>query len=226
MPSYKTHDDVLGKKEMGRWLDFFSSHPRQQIKKHGPKTLNISEFTGTTFFAKVMDLIASLAPGTKLVGGNLFQTSVPYIVHNDNIMAPSSSGQSVLIPLKIEPATGKDSMETFLVLFDQSYEKGPAKFFNQSKANLPSTGYPHLFDTQDIVGLCGQEPNSDSRLGHLKPEWLQGLSVEAYIPWQPGGAIVFPASRLHCSSNFIEEGIKSKTGLAIFVDTDASGQRR
>ena len=59
-------------------------------------------------------------------------------------------------------------------------------------------------------------PNIDT--GHMKNEWLEGFSVETECNWVPGNVIIFDCAKLHCASNFLDNGIIEKTGLSIFTE--------
>ena len=54
-------------------------------------------------------------------------------------------------------------------------------------------------------------------LGHIKKEWLEGLSFDTAHHWTPGDAIVFDAVRLHCASDF-RKTCSKKLGLSIFTN--------
>ena len=54
-------------------------------------------------------------------------------------------------------------------------------------------------------------------LQHLKPKWLSGLTLWGTLDWSPGNALIFDSTRLHCASDFRQQGIVSKLGISIFT---------
>jgi hypothetical protein len=54
-------------------------------------------------------------------------------------------------------------------------------------------------------------------LTHLKPQWLEGLSLHSTLDWVPGNIMIFDSLRLHCASDFRKLGIRSKTAISIFT---------
>ena len=49
------------------------------------------------------------------------------------------------------------------------------------------------------------------------PNWLSGLTFWGTLDWRPGNALIFDSTRLHCASDFRQQGIKSKLGISIFT---------
>ena len=54
-------------------------------------------------------------------------------------------------------------------------------------------------------------------LTHLRPHWLEGLSVQCYFPWLSGSCIAFNSLQLHSASDFNRQGIIRKLGVSIFT---------
>lgn len=49
---------------------------------------------------------------------------------------------------------------------------------------------------------------------HIAAQDLHGLTFDTYVPWQPGSAIVFDRTQIHCTGN----GDLGKLGLTVFTD--------
>jgi hypothetical protein len=217
MANFQVLENVVSPDVRNEFLNFFSEHPQRIIKPHGPETLHIRHLEADLLFKKVDPLIKSLFPQYEVVGGNFFQTSVPYIVHSDNVAGLSGDGYNLLLPLEKVVFDSSVQGDTYFVLFEQKCEVGPGKFFFNSDISAMKTGYPHFYDHSLVKGISQNSLIDDQRLSHLQPQWLEGLSVGEFIPWRPGDLIVFPASQLHCSSNFVDENVNHKKGLSIFI---------
>jgi hypothetical protein len=74
------------------------------------------------------------------------------------------------------------------------------------------------FISKDVSGFV-DIPFADNYdyFTHLKPQWLEGLSLHSALDWIPGNALVFDSTRLHCASDFRASGIKSKLGISVFT---------
>ena len=109
-----------------------------------------------------------------------------------------------------------------LCFFDQFYFHGPAKFFYGDK-EIPTYYNKQVYDYTDVDGsldsMLIDESTRISYLTHLKPQWLRGLTFWGTLKWRPGNALVFDSTRLHCASDFRQQGIKSKLGISIFTKT-------
>jgi hypothetical protein len=106
-----------------------------------------------------------------------------------------------------------------LCFFDQYYLDGPAKFFNGSH-DIPTYYNKCVYTYDDVYGctpVAIDKETTETYFSHLRTSWLKGLSVNSIIDWVPGNAIVFDTVRLHCASNFIKQGVRSKLGLSIFT---------
>ena len=144
-----------------------------------------------------------------------FQTDYPHIIHNDDTFElPDTVYKGITLPLHI---SGEYSTFPSLCFFDQFYFHGPAKFF-KGDTNIPTYYNKQVYDYNAVDNLSNLPfDDRDSLFTHLKPQWLEGLSLHSALDWIPGSALVFDSTRLHCASDFRKLGIKSKLGISIFT---------
>ena len=204
--------------------DFFKNthSDKKWFKKTSPVTLDLAHFKKEEFFLNLLDKLKPVFPSLELIAGNFFYTPKPYIVHVDHhVTSPPKNSLSIVLPLKLTVSENiSASKKCSLLLFRQRYNNGGAKFFF-GDSDLPRTSYPHRYTQDNIQNIeCSEQTQKNKKLNHLRPQWCQGLSVEKDIPWVPGDLIAFSGNQLHCSSNFLSSGITSKTGLALFGQTN------
>jgi hypothetical protein len=105
-------------------------------------------------------------------------------------------------------------------MFDQYYLEGPSKFFGGASIEVKEFYNSIVYEYSQVQNLTSEPFNNELHmkyLSHIKPHWLKGLSFNSAHEWRPGNAIIFDAVRLHCASNFIAQGIKSKLGISVFT---------
>lgn len=189
-------------------INYFNVSDKKIVKNTGPITVHLDDNDYKN------DLISSILRRVenelkaKVYFGHFFYTSTPHIIHNDDSYNIECPYKGINIPLE----TFED---TYLCIFDQYYLNGPSKFFNGS-SNIPGYYNTHVYDYSEVKNLTSKSIDDNiikEFLGHLDPEWLEGLSILDIFIQEPTTAIVFDTVRLHCSSNFK----KSKLGLSFFT---------
>jgi hypothetical protein len=195
---------------------FFSN--KELVKKPtGPTTLDISKIKSEDQIERLFERIYKQLGSFEVLGGNFYHTSVPYVVHCDNM--PDENGLpsfNIILPL-LEEFSSQEQKDHFVVLFEQSFRGAARKFFFND-TNVPMGLYPHQYDDKGVLGIVSGTPEQDNPLlSHLKQDWLAGLSVAENMIWSPGNLLAFQGSRLHCSSNFSDIGLLKKLGLALFI---------
>ena len=186
-------------------------------KNTGPKVLEVNANE------KVFEpLIASLK---QQVGEfdiryiHYFDVTDPHIIHNDDEFDYPNCYKAFTIPLRIYG----NSDDVKLVIFDQYYYGGPAKFVNGSDmSDYPVHYNTFLTDYKDVQdqSVAGLNDTELSYLTHLQRNWLKGLSVNKMLSWRVSDILCFDSLALHCSSNFKSKGIDRKIGLSIFTTKD------
>jgi len=183
-------------------------------KNTGPKILKVDP---------TEDLFDSLIKSLKKQVGDFdvrymhyFDVTDPHIIHNDDEFEYPDCYKAFTIPLRIYGS----SDDVKLIVFDQYYYGGPAKFVNGSDmSDYPVHYNKFLTDYNDIEQQSNVELNDAEleHLTHLQPSWLKGLSINKILPWSIGKALCFDSLALHCSSDFKSKGITRKIGLSIFT---------
>ena len=207
--------NFLDKDATNQILDYyFDNRDKAEIKPTGPKCLYIKEGDGV-----IDDILVSLRQtfgNFKVRNAQIFDTTVPHILHNDDGKDYPNAYKAFTIPLMVFEGNELDAK---LCMFDQYYYGGPAKFCNGEK--FESNTYNSIVtDYKDVDGLNDKGISKDLRkdlLSHLNEKWLEGLTLQAYFPWIIGSYIAFDALQIHSASNFTTKGIPRKIGLSIFT---------
>ena len=183
------------------------------FKNTGPITINID--LNDHKYVALKELIHKLVGDVDITAAFFFYTDRPHIIHNDDTYELPKVFKGITIPLEYDGKT----RPPYLCFFHQYYLEGPAKFFNGG-VDFPEHYNKHVTDYREVQGLSDKGIPDIVRtnfISHLKSEWLEGLTFDRALPWKPGNALVFDSVRLHCASNFLQQGIKSKLGISIFT---------
>ena len=210
--------DFLTYSEIENLVRVFDDNNEQKIHKNtGPVTLNIHPFLHYPIFQTVLKKIENEIGKFRLMTAFFFTVKNPHIIHNDDLFElPDDSYRAITIPLTLN---GRVTSVKYprLCMFDQFYFHGPAKFFNKSE-NLSTWYNKQVYEYSQVDGLVDTPVVDENKyLTHLKPEWLEGLSLHSTLEWKPTNALIFDSLRLHCASDFRQIGIQEKLGLSIFT---------
>ena len=209
-------ENIIDENDISLLIEFFKNTKDKIHKNTGPITVDIPAHTDHPIFLKILKQLESHIGQFEITSAFFFWTNFPHIIHNDDTFElPAGVYKGITIPLEIEgTATPK------LCFFDQFYFQGPAKFFQGSK-NIPTYYNKQVYDYTDVDGWTGplqfDESTRQTYLTHLLPNWLNGLTFWGTLDWRPGNALIFDSTRLHCASDFRQQGIKSKLGISIFT---------
>ena len=207
--------NMLTQDDIDVLLNYYNTSDNVIEKNTGPKVLHVKEGEGV--IDNILATLRKLYGDFDLRSAHYFDVEKPHIIHNDDDFDYPQCYKAFVIPLYVEGAVC-DNAKFFV--FDQAYYGGPAKFVNGEDV----TDKPVHYNTF-VTDYSNIEDKSESNiedihlqfLTHLKPKWLEGLSVKCYFPWHIGSMIEFDSLRLHCSSNFNNAGITRKIGLSIFT---------
>ena len=191
----------------------FSRRQDKIYKNTGPVTINID--LDEPQYLPLKELVHRLVGDVGITAAFFFYTDKPHVIHNDDTYELPQVYKGITIPLEYEGNT----RYPYLCFFHQYYLEGPAKFF-KGGVDFPEHYNKHIIDYSEVQGLSEKGIPDIVRsnfMSHLKPQWLEGLTFDRALPWKPGNALVFDSVRLHCASNFLQQGIKSKLGISIFT---------
>jgi hypothetical protein len=194
-------------------IDEFKKSSSKIFKNTGPITVNFDINDPKYLWLK--NKIISQLGTVDFTASFFFYTDRPHVIHNDDTYELPKVYKGITIPLEY---LGGFS-HPYLCFFDQYYLEGPAKFF-KGGVNYPEFYNKNVTDYKDVQGLTNEGISETFRLKyltHLKSEWLEGLSVNNVLPWRPGNMLVFDSTKLHCASNFLQYGIRSKLGVSVFT---------
>lgn len=193
---------------------YFANEEKVITKNTGPRVLKIEN--DHVLLQPILEhMQKNLKPFTVRYA-HFFDVTDPHIIHNDDEFEFPNSYKAFTIPLNIYG----ESDDIKLIVFDQYYYGGPAKFFNGEPDienvyyNKPLTEYTNVVGTNN-KGI--EESFKKDYLGHLKDSWIEGLSIRDTLDWCIGDILCFDSLSLHCSSNFKSKNVERKIGLSIFT---------
>ena len=191
-------------------------HANDPIEKNtGPKVLYVEEGQGI-----IDDIIESLRvqfDNFKVRSAHFFEVTEPHILHIDDGKDLPNAYKAFTIPLYTE---GAHCSAAKLVMFDQYYYGGPVKFMQGGPVQKKNYYNTHLYEYSKVENTNNKGISQTFKnvyLSHLRDNWLNGLSVQAYFPWDIGSVICFDSLQIHSASNFKTAGITKKIGLSIFT---------
>lgn len=215
-------ENVLSDQELNHLIKLFETAEDKNAplvyKNTGPVTLDIKHYINDPVILQLMRKIKSTIGEIEIAAGFFFKTDYPHIIHNDDTFElPDNVYKGITIPLKAEGVGIKGYPK--LCFFKQNYFHGPSKFFNGDK-EIPTYYNKQVYDYSLIDGLTKEKINDETYLKyftHLKPQWLEGLSLLSAVEWRPGSMIIFDSVKLHCASDFRKLGITHKLAISIFT---------
>lgn len=205
------YNDVLSKNKIDFLLDYYKTSDKIITKNTGPKALYVEEGEGV--IDDILEFLRTKYGSFELRKCQYFDVNRPHVIHNDDHKTYPNVYRAFTIPLWADG----DYKDIGLVMFDQFYYHGPAKFVNGEKQD-GNVFYNEFVRSYENVEYLSDEPITDkSQLTHLREHWLEGLSVHSILPWNIGDILSFECCRLHSSTDFLSKGIPSKIGLSIFT---------
>jgi hypothetical protein len=215
-------DNFLSLEDIDHLIELFESQKTQPNTVHkntGPITLDINDYLYDTdpVMSKIIVKLKEEIGEFDITSSFFFTTDYPHVIHNDDTFElPNGVYKGITIPLK---AYGSNLIPK-LCFFNQFYFQGPAKFFYGDK-DIPTYYNKQVYDYKDVDGVVDAMLIDKSirvtYLPHLKSKWLHGLTLWNMLDWKPTSALIFDSVRLHCASDFRQQGITHKLGISIFT---------
>lgn len=208
--------NILTAEDINHLLKIYEGADNLVYKNTGPITLNIESYLDDHVVKHLLSVIQAHIGKFEITAGFFFHTNSPHIIHNDDTFElPENVYKAITIPLKLEAE--KINHYPKLCFFDQFYFHGPAKFF-KGDDHIDTYYNKQIYDYTNVDGITSKKFIDRERLfTHLKPKWLDGLSLHSTLEWIPGNIMIFDSLRLHCASDFRKLGIQSKTAISIFT---------
>jgi hypothetical protein len=207
-------DNFITNNNVSELISLFETSNDKIHKNTGPVVVN-ADLTHPLFL-EIIHKLKNIIGEFEITSAFFFRTDYPHIIHNDDTFELPCAYKGITIPLLLE---GTFNVFPQLCFFDQFYFHGPAKFFKGDNS-IPTYYNKQVYDYADVDGLVDNRFDTATRLryfSHLKPTWLDGLTLNSALEWKPTTAIIFDSVRLHCASDFRKLGIKSKLGISIFT---------
>jgi hypothetical protein len=206
--------NILSNQEVQDLIKYYNTTEEKITKNTGPVMLTINE--GQGIIDNILQKLRKSFGDFEVRSAHYFDVKDPHIIHIDDGKDLPNSYKAFTIPLYVE---GNDDSKAKLIMFDQHYYGGAAKFMKNGPANKVQYYNKHLYLYDDVDGINndGIPVELKDMFGHLREQWLEGLSVRAYFPWNIGSIIAFDSLQLHCASNFKKQDITRKLGISIFT---------
>ena len=205
-------NDFLDPFERSVILDMHSANPDVIQKNTGPRVSMDMQH-------KVMDSIIQRLRNKfgefELHNTQIFQVTYPHVLHNDWSKFDNGQGLAFLMPLQ-----HNGMQDPKFIIYDQIVDNAAVKLFGGGPAPKRVHHNASLLEYDTVKGTVQESFDEDfynEYLTHLKPNWVQGLSVRKVFDWTPGSLIVFHRCSIHSSSDFRNVGITEKTGLSVFT---------
>lgn len=142
-------------------------------------------------------VIEACAKGRQAVWAQFVDTPFPFVVHADTADGSNLDDVVVILPLDSTPQPAASTV------FFRQHWTGRSANFVRGTPDYPGTVNETVTDYSRVERLSGEpfpEQIREQLLSHIRPEWLDGLSIEAALPWTVGSAILFPCTQLHASA--------------------------
>lgn len=144
---------------------------------------------------------------------------ISFQIHTDGGYNNTLRYKNVLFPL----LTGPEGAAT--ILFDNYYTGDASKFTKESDPYMRKSDKPDQHTTMDtritdytLIENFNDEPFDkffhSQYLNHIPYGNLHGLTIDKLVIWNPGDAIVFDRTQLHCASCHHQR----KIGLTCFTN--------
>jgi hypothetical protein len=189
-------------------------------KNTGPVTLDMRKFENDIVYSTVLKRLEEYIGPFEVANAFFFTTTYPHIIHNDDTFELNPNVyRGITLPLRLDSDSQLVDFP-YLCFFDQYYFHGPVKFFKNEEF-IPTYYNKCLYEYSNTEGLVNSlidDATIQKYFTHVKPIWLEGLSLHSVKSWTIGSALIFDSTRLHCASDFRKLGIKSKLGISIFTN--------
>jgi hypothetical protein len=195
-------DSFLNNKEIEQVLKFYKNLQKTLHNEEGTKVYTTGfVWQDHLYFSKVLnERLKPYLQGSKVTLSYVLEEHTPLSVHTDffNHNDPNP-GRVFLIPLMFKGTSENASTVVF-------NELGNTEKWRES---LKVIQYPY-------------SKTEKKMLTHINEDLIKKISPLRIHDWQPGKLIVWDRKLLHCSDNFLENGVTSKTALVIFSAYDTN----
>lgn len=207
--------NIVSDAQIKELKEYYYNSSNKLQKNTGPKVLYVEEHP---FVKQITEYLQQYYRPFEVRSAHFFEVTRPHVIHIDDEFEYPDSYKAFTIPIE---TLGGPCDRAKLVMFNQYYYGGPAKFFQGESEDFMNVHYNKTITDYNDIWYKTEDEFPDHLhimlLNHLKKQWLQGLSIDNYFPWQIGSIIAFDSLRLHSASDFTRAGITKKLGLSIFT---------
>lgn len=217
-------EDLIDSKEANYLINLFEEEEHLKVnKKTGPVTIDWKHDVNTHLYEdpvvqKVLERLEAHIGPFDINAALYFHCNGPFTLHNDDNYEFAHVYKGITLPLKIH---GPGQGDPGLVMFNQFYFHGPAKFLKGLKDVDPYTYFNKILtsyeDVENLSDVMFDEEWRSKYIPHIDAKYLEGLSVHSVMPWIPCNAIVFDSTRIHCATNYKRLGYTNKQAISIFT---------
>jgi hypothetical protein len=147
----------------------------------------------------------------------------PWKIHADlRWYADKIPHKVILIPLDVV-ADRTGWADTYSITFKQrSYLRNNANSNTGQTGNTNQSSWKRPINQSNVEGCCDgykiDEETWNTYMSHMPYDWAEGLEIETIYKWNPGSAVVWDQTQLHCADNFLARGIKTKLSILIMTN--------
>lgn len=214
----RVHEAVVSNEKTKFLLDYYHNSNDVIEKNTGPKVLFVKQ--GEDIIDDIIEKLQKIYGRFNVRSAHFFDVTQPHIIHNDDHKSLPNSYRAFTIPLW---ADGKDS-DIGLVMYEQFYYHGPAKFINGETEGGNKIYYNEFIRDYKNVDYLSTDKIINTDISHLRSHWLEGLSIYKILPWKIGNILSFESLRLHSSTDFNSKGISRKIGISIFTTIEEKNE--
>mgnify|MGYP001200084697 CR=1 FL=1 len=216
----KTHSSPFVIKDIlidpKEYLNYYFDNQHKHVKKNtGPIVLKIEK--NNKLLQYLTQNLQNKIGSFTVRYAHIFDVTIPHIIHVDDTYEYLDCYKAFTIPLKLYG----NSDDVKLVIFDQYYYHGPAKFYNGDNISTRKVYYNKSVNNYKYVSFKSKQSICENiykkHLTHCKKSWLNNLSIDTLLDWKIGNILCFDSLQLHCSSNFLLQNITRKIALSIFT---------
>lgn len=199
--------DVFGRTEVEFLLDRLSRLPREHLYH---TAITPDHILHSWFDKKVFSRLRELTDEPiRLLFGGLINEEIPQRLHSDYYYkSVGEPYKAFLIPISIENQF-------------EGFERVHTITFNELDTFVDSAD-PVRKMWKRVEWMQNRTPKQnnaleyfDQHLSHLNTDDLECLTVEQVVPWQMGSVVYWNEKQLHCSDNFVKNGITSKQAIVV-----------
>jgi hypothetical protein len=203
-------DRVFTSEDLKYFRKYFENLNQRKIVNGG------NSFTGVSpdhqlyswFEKRIFSCILPFIDPCRVLFASYLNEVDPWVVHSDYYHKLHGEPYlALLIPLTVDHG-------------DQATNKTHTVIFNEQDTYVSTRNKDKIWEPIEwLNNRTIKNPNAveyyKDYLSHLDIEELEYLTVQNVLSWELGSVLFWDERQLHCSDNFLKQGLKSKQALVI-----------